>query len=294
MLSLKCRCAHFARTTKAYIKLTHPVSVLQWSAATVVFGCIAARGMPDPDLLIRMVVVIIGSKVFIGCTNDYCDRVIDARLKPWRPIPSGAVSEDSAIVIAAVSLVVTVLVSSGLGVVGIVGALVGIGAGLAHNLGLKASSFSWLPFAVGFSLHPLWIWLLTGHHITLGIAMMVLYALPLVIGLHFANQLPDTAERELGVRGLVHRLEPHWTLRLTEALLLFAPFLLLVPLLSGISEFPNFLFVPGLLIYFGFLGFSFVLYSKGPRYRSSRKALIAIRLGSLSLLSFWFMAMVWS
>jgi 4-hydroxybenzoate polyprenyltransferase len=283
------------KTFKSYAKLAHPSGILTWSVATVVFTCIAVKGVPNPVLLTYMIIVVISSQICIGCMNDYCDRTIDAQIKPWRPIPSGEVSERSAIIVSLVSFIVVVFTGTALGVIGIIGALVGTGAGLAHNFGLKSSIFSWVPFVVGFSLLPLWIWLITGNRVTPDIIIMFFYALPLVIGLHFANQLPDIVEeRNVGSRSLVHRFEPYWALRLTAILLLCAPFIMLIPVMSDISDYPHSLFVPGLLIYLSLLGYGLFIYSRGLRYHLMKRALGAIRLGTLGLISFWFMAITWS
>src|SRR5947209_1202746 len=81
---------------RALIMVTHPVAVLIWFFATILFGLIFAHGIINPSLLIRMAVVIASSQVCVGCMNEYCDRFIDAQIKPWRPIPSGQVSEQAA------------------------------------------------------------------------------------------------------------------------------------------------------------------------------------------------------
>lgn len=89
---------------------------------------------------------------------------------------------------------------------GLLHLLVCVGAGVGYNLGLKATAWSWLPYAAAFGslpavvtlaavpplLPPLW---LPAASACLGVAA------------HFLNTLPDLADDEAtGVRGLPHRL----------------------------------------------------------------------------------------
>jgi 4-hydroxybenzoate polyprenyltransferase len=78
--------------------------------------------------------------------------------------------------------------------------------GHAYNLGLKATAFSWLPYAVAFGSlpavvslagdgHPWPAWWLMGAGAALG------------VGAHLLNTLPDLADdARTGVRGLPHRM----------------------------------------------------------------------------------------
>ena len=79
-----------------------------------------------------------------------------------------------------------------------------VAAGWAYNLGLKATLWSWLPYAVAFGgLHRL-----RGPGRTAGAALVVAAsaAALLGVGAHLLNVLPDLADdAATGVRGLPHR-----------------------------------------------------------------------------------------
>ena len=81
-----------------------------------------------------------------------------------------------------------------------------VGSGWVYNLGVKATLWSWLPYAVGFGLLPAFI--------TLGLPaqpwppawVMVVGGL-LGVGAHFANVLPDIDDDLAhGIRGLPQRM----------------------------------------------------------------------------------------
>ena len=84
--------------------------------------------------------------------------------------------------------------------------LVGVAAGLAYDLRLKATLASPLPYLVFFGLLPLVAVTAAGAPISL-----VLCAVGALTGLaaHLANTVPDAAEdAAAGVRGLPQRLGP--------------------------------------------------------------------------------------
>src|SRR5438874_10302699 len=121
---------------RALVVLTHPVAVVAWSCVTVLFSFVAVRGIPEMSLLIRLVIVVAAAQVCIGSTNEYYDIEVDRQIKPWRPIPSGQASPRSALAIAIISAVIVLIGATGLGLLGIAGALVGTFTGLAHTFWL--------------------------------------------------------------------------------------------------------------------------------------------------------------
>ena len=145
------------------------------------------------------------AQLVIGTVNDICDQALDARYKPWRPIPSGRVTTGRALALA------TTLFASGLTIGLHFGSLAVLGfvgmtcVGLLYDIHLKVTLLSWLPVSVGYGIHLLWTLAMTGQ-LTARSATFPLCAFPLTIGIHIANQLPDIGEAEAGVRGLTHRL----------------------------------------------------------------------------------------
>lgn len=94
----------------------------------------------------------------IGALNDLVDAPADAGHKPGKPIPRGWVSTNVARVTVVVGAVAGVgsAVASGwaLGVL----AVVVLGIGYAYDLGAKGTAWSWLPFAIGIPILPVYGW----------------------------------------------------------------------------------------------------------------------------------------
>jgi 4-hydroxybenzoate polyprenyltransferase len=94
----------------------------------------------------------------IGAVNDVVDAPGDAGHRLGKPIPDGLVTrvQGALIAIAAAALGLALSLVGGQGL--LVLAAVGLGIGLVYDLGAKGTSLSWLPFAVGIPLLPLYGW----------------------------------------------------------------------------------------------------------------------------------------
>ncbi len=100
-----------------------------------------------------------GLQAAIGALNDIVDAPRDAGRKPGKPIPAGLVAPRLALGIAAVAAVAGLTASAIVGppVLGVAIAILAIG--FAYDLRLKGTAWSWLPFAVGIPLLPVYAWL---------------------------------------------------------------------------------------------------------------------------------------
>ena len=98
-------------------------------------------------------------QVSIGALNDIHDAPDDAGRKPGKPIPAGVVSVPVAwaVVIAgaAVGIALGAMVDVRIGVL----ALAVLQIGYGYDLAAKGTAWSWLPFAVGIPLLPVYGWL---------------------------------------------------------------------------------------------------------------------------------------
>jgi 4-hydroxybenzoate polyprenyltransferase len=94
----------------------------------------------------------------IGTLNDIVDARSDAGLKPGKPIPAGLVRPWQAWLIgagcAALGVGIAALYSPWLAGL----ALLGLAIGAWYDLGAKGTALSWLPFAVGIPLLPVYGW----------------------------------------------------------------------------------------------------------------------------------------
>ena len=94
----------------------------------------------------------------IGTVNDVVDAPRDAGHKPGKPIPAGLVSLGAARAIAGVTAAggLVLALVGGLWLVALAGVVLAVG--LAYDLWAKGTTLSWLPFALGIPLLPVYGW----------------------------------------------------------------------------------------------------------------------------------------
>ena len=96
----------------------------------------------------------------IGATNDVVDAPRDAGHKPGKPIPAGLIARRTALSVSAGAFALGVALSlAAAGGRGVALAALVIAIGLAYDLRLKGTAWSWLPFAVGIPVLPVFGWL---------------------------------------------------------------------------------------------------------------------------------------
>src|SRR5690606_8208932 len=141
----------------------------------------------------RYAVLGLGMLLFqfaIGLTNDIVDIEDDRVAKPWKPLVRGDHSPRVARRLAAGFAVGGLLLTLTLPPIAwAIGAL-GLASGLAYDLRLKRTDFSWLPYSIALPLVPIWV-----HTATEAWRASLWWAVPLgaILGLalHLANQAPD-------------------------------------------------------------------------------------------------------
>ncbi len=138
------------------MRLTHPFpSVLDG----LVSGVVALVAASPPELAARIGLAMTFLQLGIGTVNDIVDAAHDAGHKAGKPIPAGLVGRDRAtwavVALFGTGFALALTVSIALGVL----ALVVIAIGLAYDLRLKGTMWSWLPFAVGIPILPVFGWL---------------------------------------------------------------------------------------------------------------------------------------
>jgi 4-hydroxybenzoate polyprenyltransferase len=186
-----------ARTVTArslgWIRLTHPFpSVLDG----LVSGAIAAIAGGSADLAVRIGLAMTLLQLGIGTVNDIVDTPRDAGRKPGKPIPASLVSPRAAGALAIVVFVVGTTLSAGVSAVTGLLALVVIAIGLAYDLRLKGTAWSWLPFALGIPILAVFGWV--GATGTLDPIFVILVPSAVVAGgaLAIGNAVVDV-ERDL-------------------------------------------------------------------------------------------------
>ena len=199
------------------IRIVHPFPSLLDAAVT---GAVVLVAGGTPALAIRLAVSMFALQGAIGTANDLVDEPVDRVAKPAKPLPAGMVSRPAAGVLAATLALV------GLGLASLSGALllglaaVILGIGLVYDLRLKGTIWSWLPFAVGIPLLPVFAWLGATGGLPRAFALLLPAGVIAGASLAMANLLADLErDEQAGVETLATRLGPVRTWRLASSLL---------------------------------------------------------------------------
>ena len=188
------------------LRIIHPFPTALNTLATVVLAFVASRGQPPAGTVVRMAVVMLLIQSAIGATNDYRDRLLDARSKPWKPLAAGVLVPVTALRIGIAAAVLAALLATTLGLPGWLLAMAGLGLGLVYNVWLKRTPLSALPYLVAIPLVPVWVWTTLGAGVGAVLWLIPLGALA-GLGLHLVNALADfDADNAGGAYGLAHLL----------------------------------------------------------------------------------------
>lgn len=186
----------------ALIAAAHPGPAL---AVTLLSGLLgAAQGLAVAAWCLLVAAVLAG-QLSVGWSNDLVDVTRDrAAGRTDKPLATGQQSVLGVRRACAAAVAACVVLSLALGPAAGLVHLACVASAWAYNLGLKATVWSWLPYAVSFGgltavvtladgQLPPWWW-------PAGAAL-------LGVGAHLLNVLPDLADdAATGVRGLPHRL----------------------------------------------------------------------------------------
>jgi 4-hydroxybenzoate polyprenyltransferase len=181
-------------------------------------GVLAIAVGLSPARTALVVGAVLTGQLSIGWSNDLLDLARDRTAgRDDKPLAVGAVSPQLVGIACRVAVIASVVSSSALGWPAGGAQLLTVAAGWAYNLRLKATGWSWLPYAVAFGA------LATVPSLAMpetGVAwwLPVTGAL-LGVGAHLVNVLPDLdQDRATGVVGFPHRLAAHFGARSLAAL----------------------------------------------------------------------------
>ncbi|MEY4389025.1 MAG: UbiA prenyltransferase family, partial [Chloroflexota bacterium] len=136
------------------LRVVHVGPTLLNAAAAALLALIAGASL-DRSLLAAA--TMLGAHAFIGTLNDLFDRRVD-RARHEKPIAAGRISARAGVAIAACTALVGSAAAAALGAQALLIATIGMLLGVAYDLVLKRSAFSWLPFAAGIALIPSFAW----------------------------------------------------------------------------------------------------------------------------------------
>lgn len=214
-----------------FVRLSHPFPSLLDGAVVSGIALIAAA---DVVTATGLGVSMTALQVSIGALNDVVDAPRDRGTKPGKPIPAGLVSRDAAIAVAVVSggvgLALGWLVGPGVLLLGVVVLAIGD----AYDVIFKGTAWSWLPFAVGIPLLPVYGWLGATGGLPPSFVILVPVAVVAGAALAIANARADEdRDRAGGTVSVATRLGARWSWRVEAGLLGLVVGAAMVTLLAG-------------------------------------------------------------
>ena len=184
-------------------------------------AAVATIAGADATTALRLAFSMTALQVSIGTLNDIVDAPRDAGHKPGKPIPAGLVTPGSArtVMVGAAAVGGLLAVPSGPATVGLAFAILVIGYG--YDLVAKGTAWSWLPFAVGIPLLPVFGWLGVTGDLPRAFAVLVPVAVAAGAALAIANASADS-ERDAaaGTDSVAVRLGPRRAWAVSSGLLL--------------------------------------------------------------------------
>lgn len=194
------------RRVRGYLLLPHLIPVIVVELATAAFAGLAWGGIPPLSFLIPLLLAMLGGQLAIGATNELVDLPFDFVGKPAKPLASGDVSVRGARIVTIVGLLLMTVFGQRFGAAAFALLALGTGLGVAYDLWLKRTAWSWLPYLIALPLLPIWVFTAAGRAEPRLFWLYPLGALA-TIGIHFAQALPDVAiDRAAGLATATSRL----------------------------------------------------------------------------------------
>jgi 4-hydroxybenzoate polyprenyltransferase len=196
----------FGRRVGGFVRLAHPFPSLLDGLATAAFAVLAGG---DGPTVIRLGVAMIGLQASIGTLNDVIDAPHDAGHKPGKPIPAGLVSLPAARIGVAVAAVVGLLLAAPSGLPTLALAVLILAIGYGYDRFAKGTAWSWLPFALGVPLLPVFGWLGAAGTVSAVFAILLPTAVVAGAALAIANARADVdRDAAAGVTSVATALGP--------------------------------------------------------------------------------------
>ena len=189
---------------RGLVRLTHPFpSLLNGLVASAV--AVAAGG--GASTAVRLGLAMVALQVSIGTLNDLLDAERDAGRVPPKPIPGGLVDRRTARAIWIGSAILGLLLVTPSGPLTLGIAAAGLSIGYGYDRFAKGTAWSWLPFALGIPLVPVYGWVGTGAPLPAAFAVLVPSAMLAGAALAIANASADVeVDRASGAASVAVRL----------------------------------------------------------------------------------------
>lgn len=210
-------------TVSALARSCHPAPTVAVTTFSTVLAATAGNGVGTCALLAA---AVLAGQLSIGWSNDWLDRGRDrVAHRADKPLATGELSARTAELAIVVALVACVALSLALGWRAGLLHLAAVGCGWVYNVWLKATWFSWLPYAAAFAALPAIATLALPQHVAPA-GWVVGTGACLGVAANLTNSLPDFAgDRATGIRGLPHRIGARPSLIVAALLLVGASLL---------------------------------------------------------------------
>ena len=216
----------------ALARSCHPGPTVAVTLLAVLLALGAGLG---PGRVLLLGAAVLAGQLVIGWSNDLLDAGRDRAVgRRDKPVAAGEVAPGAVVSATVLAALACVVLSAGLGWrSAAVHVLLLVGSGLAYDLGVKATAWSWVPYAVAFGSLPAVV-TLAQRPPGLPAWWQLLAGAGLGVGAHLVNVLPDLDDDEAtGVRGLPHRLGERGSRVLAAGVLLTASAAVLLGAGSG-------------------------------------------------------------
>lgn len=181
------------RRLAATLRLVHPFPSILDAAVVAAVAAAAGASLARVGLLaVSMLLLQLG----IGTVNDWADAPADARAQPGKPIPSGLVGRRAAGWLGVVLVAAGLVAAAAAGPVALTVAGLGLAAGLAYDLRLKGTRWSWVPYAIGIPLLPVFAWAGATGELPATFVVLVPLAAAAGASLALANAVADLERDE--------------------------------------------------------------------------------------------------
>jgi 4-hydroxybenzoate polyprenyltransferase len=188
------------------IRLVHPFPSL---LDGLVVAAVALVAGGEPVLAARLGVSMTALQASIGALNDLHDAPTDAGRKPGKPIPAGHVGVPLARSVAVGGAVVGLGLAATVGVTLTILAAAVLAIGYGYDLVAKGTAWSWLPFAVGIPILPVYGWLGAAGSLPAFFGVLAPMAVAAGAALAIANARADVErDVEAGTASIATRLGP--------------------------------------------------------------------------------------
>ncbi|WP_154614340.1 UbiA family prenyltransferase [Nocardioides marmotae] len=190
-------------------------------AVTAIAALLAVRSDLDARDAVLVTLAVLTGQLTIGWGNDLRDVTRDRAVgRRDKPLATGLLPVSWVVAALGATAAACLALSALLGWrSALVNVALGAGAGHAYNLGLKATWWSWAPYACAFGTLPSVV-TLAGPDPAWAPAWAGAAGALLGVGAHLLNTLPDLADdARTGVRGLPHRIGAPASRALAAALL---------------------------------------------------------------------------